>query len=278
MAIKNDLPPLRDIVKKYNLKTKKVLSQNFIFDLNVTHRIARSAGSLIHSHIIEIGAGLGSLTRSLLQEGAKKVTVIEADERFKPVLEELATLYPGQLEIIIGDALKINPQDLVEDSYKIIANLPYNIATALLIKWFKQTPISWESLTLMFQKEVAQRICAPPHTSAYGRLSVLVGWLSEARILFDLPPQVFTPPPKVTSTLVHITPRTEPLAVAHIKYIEKVTACTFNQKRKMLRSSLKKISNNPIELIKQAGLKPTQRAETLSIEDFCKLAYLLEKS
>ena len=274
------LPPLRDIIRDHDLRASKVLGQNFILDLNLTRRIARTAtqaGATPLHKVIEIGPGPGGLTRGLLMEGAEHVTVIEADERFRPALEDIATTYPDRLSVVMGDALKINPSEILEGNYKIVANLPYNIATPLLIKWLSQSPIGWDSLTLMFQKEVAQRICAQPGEDNYGRLAVLSNWLAETRIEFDVPADVFAPPPKVTSAIVSLIPREHPLAEADLPTLEKVTAAAFGQRRKMLRASLKQITNEAETILIACNIDPTRRAETLTIEEFCTLARALKE-
>ena len=274
------LPPLRDIIRDHDLRASKVLGQNFILDLNLTRRIARTAtqaGATPLHKVIEIGPGPGGLTRGLLMEGAEHVTVIEADERFRPALEDIATTYPERLSVVMGDALKINPSEILEGNYKIVANLPYNIATPLLIKWLSQSPIGWDSLTLMFQKEVAQRICAQPGEDNYGRLAVLSNWLAETRIEFDVPADVFVPPPKVTSAIVSLIPREHPLAEADLSTLEKVTAAAFGQRRKMLRASLKQITNEAETILIACNIDPTRRAETLTIEEFCTLARALKE-
>jgi 16S rRNA (adenine1518-N6/adenine1519-N6)-dimethyltransferase len=274
------LPPLREIIRDHDLRASKVLGQNFILDLNLTRRIARTAtqaGATTLHKVIEIGPGPGGLTRGLLMEGAEHVTVIEADERFRPALEHIATAYPDRLSVVMGDAIKINPSEILKGNYKIVANLPYNIATPLLIKWLSQSPIGWDSLTLMFQKEVAQRICAQPGEDNYGRLAVLSNWLAETRIEFDVPADVFVPPPKVTSSIVSLIPREHPLAEADLSTLEKVTAAAFGQRRKMLRSSLKQITNESETILIACNIDPTRRAETLTIEEFCTLARALKE-
>ena len=276
----NPLPPLREIIRDYDLRASKVLGQNFILDLNLTRRIARTAmqaGANNLHKVIEIGPGPGGLTRGLLMEGAEHVTVIEADERFRSALEDIATAYPDRLSVVMGDAIKINPSEILKGNYKIVANLPYNIATPLLIKWLSQSPISWDSLTLMFQKEVAQRICAQPGEDNYGRLAVLSNWLAETRIEFDVPADVFVPPPKVTSSIVSLIPREHPLAEADLSTLEKVTAAAFGQRRKMLRASLKQITNESETILISCNIDPTRRAETLTIEEFCTLARALKE-
>ena len=274
------LPPLRDIIRDHDLRASKVLGQNFILDLNLTRRIARTAaqsGSSPLNRVIEIGPGPGGLTRALLMEGAEHVTVIEADERFRPALEDISQAYPDKLSVVMGDALKIDPNEIIKDGYKIVANLPYNIATPLLIKWLSQSPIRWDSLTLMFQKEVAQRICAQPSEDAYGRLAVMSNWLAETSIEFDVPANVFVPPPKVTSAIVSLIPREQPLAGADLSTLEKVTAAAFGQRRKMLRASLKQITPETETILVACNIDPTRRAETLTIEEFCALARALKK-
>ncbi len=274
------LPPLRDIIRDHDLRASKVLGQNFILDLNLTRRIARTAaqsGSSPLNRVIEIGPGPGGLTRALLMEGAEHVTVIEADERFRPALEDISQAYPDKLSVVMGDALKIDPNEIIKDGYKVVANLPYNIATPLLIKWLSQSPIRWDSLTLMFQKEVAQRICAQPGEDAYGRLAVMSNWLAETSIEFDVPANVFVPPPKVTSAIVSLIPREQPLAEADLSTLEKVTAAAFGQRRKMLRASLKQITPETETILVACNIDPTRRAETLTIEEFCALARALKK-
>tara|TARA_B100000378_G_scaffold203522_1_gene166895 strand:- start:534 stop:1361 length:828 start_codon:yes stop_codon:yes gene_type:complete len=268
----DDLPPLREVLAAHDLDAKKALGQNFLLDLNLTQKIARTAGDLEGAHVIEVGPGPGGLTRAILSLGAEKLTVIERDERCLPALEEIASHYPGRLEIISGDALKTDFAALAgECPVRIISNLPYNVGTQLLVNWLlpRAWPPYWQSLTLMFQKEVAQRIVAEAGDNHYGRLGVLAGWRTEARIAFDVPPQAFTPPPKVTSSVVHLTPRAEPLPVA-ASALERVTQAAFGQRRKMLRQSLKSLGGEA--LLAKAGIDPTRRAETLSIAEFCELA------
>ena len=277
------LPPLRDVINRHALRADKKFGQNFILDLNMTRRIARHAGDLSDCEIVEIGPGPGGLTRGLLMEGARKVHIIEADNRFLPALAEIASAYPERLNIIEGDALAINPDTLTDAPYRIISNLPYNIGTALLTDWLdkawqndKWQP-SFLSMTLMFQKEVAQRITAAANENHYGRLAVLANWLCFSELAFDVDRQVFVPPPKVTSAVVHLTPRTQPLAEAKPSSLAKITAAAFGQRRKMLRASLKQICSDPIALLRDAAIDETARAEVLGIEDFCKLAQLLDK-
>ena len=264
------------------MRAERKFGQNFILDLNLTQRIARAGGDLSECSVIEIGPGPGGLTRGLLMSGARKVIVIEADERFLPALEDIKTAYPDRLEIVQGDALQISPDSLTAEPYRIISNLPYNIATPLFTGWLEN---SWRdgawtprflSLTCMFQKEVAQRIVAAPGTANFGRLSVLTGWLTQARILFDVDRQVFVPPPNVTSSIVHVEPRAQPLAPADPQVLSKVTAAAFGQRRKMLRASLKNICPSPSEILAAADIAETKRAEQLEIEEFCTLARLID--
>jgi len=250
------------------------LGQNFLLDLNLTRRIARAAGPLGGINIIEIGAGPGGLTRALLAEGAPRVVAIERDERCLAALGELAAACPGCLEIVAGDALDLDPAALVPPPRKIVANLPYNIATALLFSWLDRIR-EFESLTLMFQREVALRLTAKPRSKAYGRLSVMIQWLAEPRILFDVPPRAFVPPPKVTSSLVAIVPRSEPLAPAAKPMLERVVTAAFGQRRKMLRSSLDGLGVPVENLLERAGIAPSARAEDLSVAEFCALARAL---
>jgi len=265
------LPALREIIARYGIAARKSLGQNFILDLNLTRRIARAAGRLDDATVIEVGPGPGGLTRALLAEGARRVIAIERDPRCLAALGELASHYPGRLELVAGDALALDPATLCEPPRKIVANLPYNIATALLLRWLDRIA-GYESLVLMFQREVAERLVAAPRSPAYGRLSVLVQWLTEPKILFDLPPRAFVPAPKVTSSVVALTPRARPLAPAAKPVLERVTAAAFGQRRKMLRSSLKSLGL-PVELLlARTGIAPTARAEELSVIEFCALA------
>ncbi|MCA0276365.1 MAG: 16S rRNA (adenine(1518)-N(6)/adenine(1519)-N(6))-dimethyltransferase RsmA [Proteobacteria bacterium] len=265
------LPPLRDVIERHGLQAKKALGQNFLLDLNLTSKVARAAGDLTGVTVIEVGPGPGGLTRALLMNGAERVIAIERDERTMAALAEVAAHYPGRLEVISGDALKTDFTALASGPVKIVANLPYNIGTELLVRWLtvQAWPPFYQSLTLMFQREVAERIVAKPTSSAYGRLGVLAGWRTEARIAFDVPPQAFTPPPKVTSSVVHLVPRAEPLAI-DVKVLGRVTEAAFGQRRKMLRQSLKSMGGERV--LEIAGIDPTRRAETLSIEEFVALA------
>jgi 16S rRNA (adenine1518-N6/adenine1519-N6)-dimethyltransferase len=267
------LPPLRDTIAQYGLAAKKSLGQNFLLDLNLTGRIARAAGAK-DNPIYEVGPGPGGLTRALLAEGATKVVAVERDERCVAALASLAVAYPGKLEIVSADALTIDEKTLFDAPFRIAANLPYNIATMLLVKWLSAEawPPPWASMTLMFQKEVAQRICAVPGDRAYGRLSVLTGWRANAKILFDISPNAFVPPPKVTSSVVRIEPLPAPVAPCDLRTLEKVTAAGFGQRRKMLRQSLKTLAPDAIGLCQAAGIDPTLRAENLTVADFAALA------
>lgn len=264
------LPPLREVIARHGIAAKKSLGQNFILDLNLTRRIARAAGPLDAATIIEIGPGPGGLTRALLAEGARRVIGIERDPRCLAALAELAAAYPGRLQLVAGDALAIDPTTLSQPPRKIVANLPYNIATALLLRWLNRIG-DYESLTLMFQREVAERIVAPSGSKTYGRLSVLAGWRSEADILFDVSPSAFTPPPKVTSSVVRLVPRRAPLA-CDPAMLERVVAAGFGQRRKMLRQSLKSLGMDPLPLLAAAGIEPTRRAEEIDVAGFVALA------
>ncbi|MBL0933923.1 MAG: 16S rRNA (adenine(1518)-N(6)/adenine(1519)-N(6))-dimethyltransferase RsmA [Rhizobiaceae bacterium] len=267
------LPPLRDVIARHELRAKKSLGQNFLLDLNITSKVARGAGDLTNATIIEVGPGPGGLTRALLLNGARRVIAIERDERCLAALEEVSAHYPGRLTVISGDALTTDFAALAEghEDVRIVANLPYNIGTELLVRWLSVEPWPpyWKSLTLMFQKEVAQRIVATPDDDAYGRLAVLAGWRAHADILFDLPPQAFTPPPKVTSAVVHLVPRAAPLPVEAAK-LSKVTEFAFGQRRKMLRQSLKPLGGET--LLARVGIEATRRAETLSVAEFVRIA------
>jgi len=267
------LPPLREVIERHGLQAKKALGQNFLLDLNLTGKIARAAGDLADATVIEVGPGPGGLTRALLFNGAKRVVAIERDERCLEALSEVSNHYPGRLEVIPGDALKTDFAALARDAggpVKIVANLPYNIGTELLIRWLtvSEWPPFYQSMTLMFQREVAERITATPGSDAYGRLGVLAGWRTQARIAFDVPPQAFTPPPKVTSSVVHLVPRATPLPT-EAKKLGRVTEAAFGQRRKMLRQSVKSLGGEA--LLVRADIDPTRRAETLSVEEFVRL-------
>lgn len=268
------LPPLRDVIAQYGLRARKSLGQNFLLDLNLTGRIARASAPLAGYTIIEVGPGPGGLTRALLDHGAGEVVAVEKDQRCLAALADIAAAYPGRLRIIAGDALEVELADIAAPPVKLTANLPYNVATPLLVKWLTPAiwPPVWESLTLMFQKEVAARITAQPGTKAYGRLAVLTQWRCEAAMLFDIDPRAFTPAPKVTSTLVQITPRAQPLAGAELPDLQLVAAAAFGQRRKMLRQSLARLGVETGPLLEAAGIDPTARAEEINIEGFCALA------
>jgi len=273
----DDLPPLRDVISRHELAAKKSLGQNFLLDLNLTARIARTGGRLEGVTVVEVGPGPGGLTRGLLAEGAKRVIAIEKDTRALGALAEIAARYPGRLDVISGDALEVDMAALVgEGPARVVANLPYNVATPLLIGWVAadRWPPWWDGLTLMFQREVAERIVAQAGDDAYGRLGVLCGWRCEARIAFDVGPQAFTPPPKVTSSVVRLTPREAPLPCP-IRALEAVTQAAFGQRRKMLRQSLKSLGD-AAALLATAGVEPTRRAEEIPVEGFVALARAFE--
>ena len=269
------LPPLREVIARHGIGARKGLGQHFLLDANLTDRIARAAGSLDGIHVVEIGPGPGGLTRSLLAAGAARIVAVERDPRCIEALAELEAAYPGRLEIVAADALKIDAATLVPAPRRIVANLPYNVSTALLRRWL-DAPTAFESMTLMFQTEVAERLAAPPGGRAYGRLSVLTQWLCEVRILFNVSKTAFVPPPKVSSSVLQLIPRAEPLAAARIATLERLTAAAFGQRRKMLRSSLKTLDLDAEELLRASGIDPTRRAETLTIEEFCALARALD--
>ena len=275
MAALDGLPALREVIGKHGLDALKSLGQNFLLDLNITQKVARQAGKLDDAVVVEIGPGPGGLTRALLALGAKHVIAIERDRRAIPALMEISDFYPGRLTVIEGDALTTDIASLTQPGapLKIVANLPYNIGTQLLVNWLTVPwPPFWESLTLMFQKEVAERIVARAGDDHYGRLGVLCGWLTHADMMFDLPPQAFTPPPKVTSTVVHIESNRKPIPCSLDK-LERVTHAAFGQRRKMLRQSLKPLGGEA--LLRRAEIDPSRRAETLVVEEFCRIANLL---
>ncbi|MEL6792337.1 MAG: 16S rRNA (adenine(1518)-N(6)/adenine(1519)-N(6))-dimethyltransferase RsmA [Pseudomonadota bacterium] len=267
------LPPLREVIAAHGLSAKKSLGQNFLLDLNLTGRIARAAAPLAETEVVEIGPGPGGLTRALLANGAKRVVAIERDARCIEALQAVAARWPGRLVIVEGDALAIDPRaHLTGGPAQIVANLPYNIGTELFTRWMSEEdwPAWWSRLTLMFQKEVAQRITARPGDKAYGRLAVLTGWRADARIAFEVSPKAFTPPPKVTSAVISVSPAA-PVADIRPKSLERVTAAAFGQRRKMLRQSLKSLGAAE-DLLAHAQIDGSRRAETLSIEEFCALA------
>ena len=271
-AVEN-LPPLRSIIADHQLSARKHLGQNFLLDLNLTRRIARAAGPLEQGTIVEIGPGPGGLTRGLLLEGAQRLVAVEKDARAVAALETLTVAAGSRLTVHLADANRINLADLGPAPLRIAANLPYNIATQLLIGWLHHLD-HIASMTLMFQREVADRLVAAPGSAAYGRLSVLVGWLTKAEKLFDLPASAFTPPPKVTSTVVRLIPRAQPLAAANRATLERLTAAAFGQRRKMLRASLRSLGG--ADMLTAAGINPQARPEELSIEDFCRIAQTLD--
>ena len=274
MAAIDSLPPLREVIATHGLSAKKALGQNFLLDLNLTAKIARQAGDLTGMDVLEVGPGPGGLTRGLLAEGARRVLAVEKDPRCLPALAEIAEAYPERLEVVGGDALEINAFDRLTAPIAICANLPYNVGTELLVRWLtpKVWPPVWTSLTLMFQKEVAQRIVAQPGDKAYGRLAVLAQWRCDAHIAMHLPPEAFSPPPKVSSAVVHLRALPAPRFEADAKVLERVVAAGFNQRRKMLRASLKGLSPDIEDHLNAVGIPPTERAERVSVEAFCALA------
>jgi 16S rRNA (adenine1518-N6/adenine1519-N6)-dimethyltransferase len=273
----DNLPPLKDIISKYEIRAKKSLGQNFLLDLNLTSKIARYAGNLKQSDVLEIGPGPGGLTRSLLNEGARQVVSIEKDNRCIAALEEIQSLFPGRLRLLQGDALSMNVTQYLTDPIKIIANLPYNIGTELLVRWLnsKNWPSFWQSMTLMFQKEVANRIVAHPGSKAYGRLSVMSQWRCNTKIAFNIPATAFTPPPKVESAVVHFEALNEPKFPAEVDKLEFVVSKAFNQRRKMLRGALKGHFINVEEGLFSIGVLPTKRAENITVQEYCAMSQIL---
>jgi 16S rRNA (adenine1518-N6/adenine1519-N6)-dimethyltransferase len=281
----DDLPPLRETIARHGLKAKKSLGQHFLFDLNLTRRIARASGPLEQSTIYEVGPGPGGLTRALLAEGARHVLAVETDARCLPALAEIETAHPGRVSIVAGDALELDEAAVLRahaivGDVRVAANLPYNVGTALLVKWLASEtwPPFWSSLTLMFQREVAERLSATPSSKAYGRLSVLAQWRTRTKILFEVARSAFVPPPNVTSAVVRIEPLAEPLAPARLADLEAVTAAAFGQRRKMLRQSLKTLVADAEGLVRAAKLDPTARAEQLSVEELAALARALARA
>ncbi|NWG25627.1 MAG: 16S rRNA (adenine(1518)-N(6)/adenine(1519)-N(6))-dimethyltransferase RsmA [Pseudorhodoplanes sp.] len=275
----DDLPPLREVLRAHDLQARKSLGQNFLLDLNLTARIARAAGPLEDATVIEIGPGPGGLTRALLALGARRVIAIERDRRTLAALTDIAARYPERLEIVEGDALTVDPRPLLGDDgpVRIVANLPYNIATPLLVSWLtiEPWPPWYDRMVLMFQREVAERIVAPPGSKTYGRLSVLAQWRTVPRILFDISPKAFVPPPKVTSTVVEFVPRGEPEPCDRV-LLERVTEAAFGQRRKMLRQSLKSLEVDPVRLLAEASIDETARAETIPVSAYVALARALK--
>ena len=278
MSIAQDgLPPLHEVIADHGLSARKALGQNFLLDLNLTSKIARRAGDLTQCDVLEIGPGPGGLTRALLMEGARKVVAIEMDNRCLAILDQISAAYPDRLSVIEGNALDVNPLPHLSTPIRVVANLPYNVGTELLIRWLTPPtwPPYWQSLTLMFQKEVAQRIVAAPGSKAYGRLSVLAQWRTDAKLAFEISPQAFTPPPKVTSAVVHLERLDEPRFPADAKDLSRTVSLAFGQRRKMLRASLKSLGKDIEERIREADIDPTTRAEQVSVEEFCRLSRVL---
>ena len=277
MSTIDTLPPLRQVIETHGLVAKKSLGQNFLLDLNLTSKIARQAGDLSNCDVLEVGPGPGGLTRGLLAEGARKVLAVEKDSRAMGALAEIAAAYPGKLETINADALDLNPLDHLTPPIRIVANLPYNVGTELLVRWLtpKHWPPVWDSLTLMFQREVALRITARPGSKAYGRLAILAQWRTDTAITMELPPEAFSPPPKVHSAVVHLKALPEPRFPADANKLQSVVATAFNQRRKMLRASLKGLHPEIEEVLTSVGIKPTARAETIELEAWCALARAL---
>lgn len=278
MSAIDALPPLREVIARHGLQAQKRLGQNFMLDLNLTARIARIAGDLSACDVLEIGPGPGGLTRGLLAEGARRVLAIEKDPRCLPALAEIAAAHPGRLQVIAGDALAIDPLAHLSPPIRVVANLPYNVGTELLVRWLTPPawPPFWTSLTLMFQREVAERIVAKPGTKAYGRLAILAQWRAEAQIRLTLPPQAFVPAPKVESAVVHLEALAQPRFPARAETLAAVTAAGFNQRRKMLRASLRGLHPQIEALLDSVGIAPTARAEEIGLEQFCALARRLD--
>jgi 16S rRNA (adenine1518-N6/adenine1519-N6)-dimethyltransferase len=270
----DDLPPLRDVIATHGLDAKKSLGQNFLLDLNLTSKIARLAGDISGHDVLEVGPGPGGLTRGLLAAGARRVVALEKDPRCMAALSEISAAYPGRLDVFNADALEFDMRGQLTGPVRVVANLPYNVGTELLVRWLtpKDWPPFWSSLTLMFQKEVAERIIAKPGTKAYGRLGILAQWKSTPSVVMELPPEAFTPPPKVHSAVVHLEALAQPRFPAPAGLLSSTVAMAFNQRRKMLRSSLKSAAPDIETALRDAGLEPTARAEEISLEGFCALA------
>ena len=277
MATIDGLPPLREVIRTHELVARKQLGQNFLLDLNLTAKIARQAGHLSGCDVLEVGPGPGGLTRGLLAEGARRVLAIEKDLRCLPALAEISDAYPGRLQVINGDALEVDVLAHLTPPVRVVANLPYNVGTELLIRWLTPDtwPPFWDSLTLMFQREVAERIVAKPRGDHYGRLAILSQWRTDAQIVMSLPPEAFTPAPKVHSAVVHLKRLEAPRYPADARVLSRVTAMAFNQRRKMLRSSLKGLGPQVEDWLRAAGIEPTQRAEEVGLEQFCALARIV---
>ncbi|MDB2466697.1 16S rRNA (adenine(1518)-N(6)/adenine(1519)-N(6))-dimethyltransferase RsmA [Planktomarina temperata] len=275
----DDLPPLRDVIATHGLDAKKSLGQNFLLDLNLTSKIARLAGDISGHDVLEVGPGPGGLTRGLLAAGARRVVALEKDPRCMAALSEISAAYPGRLDVFNADALEFDMRGQLTGPVRVVANLPYNVGTELLVRWLtpKNWPPFWSSLTLMFQKEVAERIIAKPGTKAYGRLGILAQWKSTPSVVMELPPEAFTPPPKVHSAVVHLEALAQPRFPAPAGLLSSTVAMAFNQRRKMLRSSLKSAAPDIETALRDAGLEPTARAEEISLEGFCALARRLAK-
>ncbi len=280
MSAIDDLPPLREVIATHGLSARKALGQNFLLDLNLTAKIARVAGDLSEVDVLEVGPGPGGLTRGLLAEGARRVVAVEKDARCLPALAEIAEAYPDKLEVLNADALEVDWEAALAPPRKVVANLPYNVGTELLVRWLTPPswPPPWQSLTLMFQREVAERIVAQPGGKAYGRLAVLAQWRCSVRIAMNLPPEAFTPPPKVHSAVVHLEALPEPKFEADANVLSRVVKAAFAQRRKMLRAGLKGFAPDIEERLLAAGLKPTDRAEQVPIEGFCALAREMAKT
>jgi 16S rRNA (adenine1518-N6/adenine1519-N6)-dimethyltransferase len=279
MSTIDGLPPLREVIAAHGLVAKKSLGQNFLLDLNLTAKIARQAGDLTACDVLEVGPGPGGLTRGLLAEGARRVLAVEKDARAMSALAEIAALYPDRLEVLNADALEVDPLAHLTPPIRIVANLPYNVGTELLTRWLTPPdwPPVWSSLTLMFQKEVAQRITARPGSKAYGRLAILSQWRCDARVVMELPPEAFTPPPKIHSAVVHLDALPAPRFPAKAATLQRLTATAFQQRRKMLRASLKRLHPEISDLLESVDIKPTARAEEIDLEHFCALARALDR-